>query len=60
VLFNSTQFVIFLAVVLPLYYVLAHRWHNAMLLVASYVFYGSSSGYPLVLVVLARKARNVS
>jgi D-alanyl-lipoteichoic acid acyltransferase DltB (MBOAT superfamily) len=40
VLFNSTQFLVFLAIVLPLYYALAHRWQNVMLLVASYVFYG--------------------
>ncbi len=40
-LFNSTQFIIFLAIVLPVYYVLAQRWQNRMLLVASYVFYAS-------------------
>jgi len=41
VLFNSFTFVLFLAVVLPAYYVLSHRWQNRMLLVASYVFYGA-------------------
>jgi D-alanyl-lipoteichoic acid acyltransferase DltB (MBOAT superfamily) len=40
-LFNSYTFVIFLAIVLPLYYVLAHRWQNRMLLVASYIFYAA-------------------
>ncbi|RPI29614.1 MAG: MBOAT family protein [Acidobacteria bacterium] len=39
-LFNSLEFFIFLAVVLPLYYVLNRRAQNAMLLGASYFFYG--------------------
>jgi len=39
-LFNSFVFVAFLAIVLPLYYGLSHRWQNRMLVVASYVFYG--------------------
>ena len=40
-LFNSFAFLAFFAVVIPLYFVLAHRWQNRMLLLASYVFYGS-------------------
>ncbi|MEI7838054.1 MAG: MBOAT family O-acyltransferase, partial [Planctomycetota bacterium] len=40
-LFNSYIFWAFLAVVLVLYRVLPHAWQNRMLLVASYVFYGS-------------------
>jgi alginate O-acetyltransferase complex protein AlgI len=40
VLFNSAVFFVFFAVVLALYRVLPHRGQNAMLLVASYVFYG--------------------
>ena len=40
-LFNSLVFAGFLAVILPLYYVLAHRWQNRLLLVASYVFYAA-------------------
>jgi len=40
-LFNSTQFVAFFLVVYALYLVLAHRYQNALLLAASYVFYGS-------------------
>ncbi|HPD30276.1 MAG TPA: MBOAT family O-acyltransferase [Phycisphaerae bacterium] len=40
-LFNSFIFVGFLSVVLPLYYVLSHKWQNRMLLAASYVFYGA-------------------
>ncbi|HEX6537346.1 MAG TPA: MBOAT family protein [Gemmatimonadaceae bacterium] len=39
-LFNSLTFAAFLAIVLPLYYLLPFRWQNRMLLVASYVFYG--------------------
>jgi D-alanyl-lipoteichoic acid acyltransferase DltB (MBOAT superfamily) len=38
--FNSLIFLIFLAIVLPLYYRLGHRGQNVMLVVASYVFYG--------------------
>ena len=40
-LFNSFEFVVFLALVLPLYYALAWRWQNRMLVVASYAFYAS-------------------
>jgi len=39
-LFNSFDFVVFLALVLVLYRFLGHRSQNRMLLVASYVFYG--------------------
>ncbi len=39
-LFNSLEFAIFLPVVLGLYYCLSHRAQNAMLLAASYLFYG--------------------
>ena len=39
--FTSLHYVLFLAVVYPLYRVLPHRAQNAMLLVASYYFYGS-------------------
>ena len=40
-LFNSLQFVVFLVVVYGLYLALDRRGQNLMLLVASYVFYGS-------------------
>ncbi len=40
-LFNSFEFVLFLAVVLALYRALPHRGQNTMLLVASYLFYGA-------------------
>ena len=41
-LFNTTGFVVFFAVVLVLYYLTAMKWRSkkAMLLLASYVFYG--------------------
>ena len=38
--FNSAIFLLFLALVLPVYYRLGHRGQNWFLLVASYVFYG--------------------
>ena len=41
-LFNTLQFVAFFVIVLSLYRTLSdYRWQNAMLLVASYVFYGA-------------------
>ena len=40
-LFHSLQFVAFFAIVYLLYRFLPHFWQNRMLLVASYVFYGS-------------------
>lgn len=39
-LFNSFEFLVFLAIVYALYLALSHRLQNWMLLVASYVFYG--------------------
>ena len=40
-LFNSLQFAIFFVIVYALYLMLKHKWQNRMLLLASYVFYGS-------------------
>jgi len=40
-LFNSLQFGIFFIIVFSLYAVSKHRWQNRLLLIASYVFYGS-------------------
>src|SRR5260370_26043883 len=37
---NSRAFVTLFLAVFPVYCVLRHRWQNALLLVASYVFYG--------------------
>jgi len=39
-IFNSLIFLLFLAVVLPVYYQLKHRPQNWFLLFASYFFYG--------------------
>lgn len=39
--FNSINFLIFFFITYGLYRCLGHRWQNRMLLVASYVFYGS-------------------
>ena len=52
-LFNSLVFLVFLAVVLPLYYVLGHRRQNLMLLVASYVFYGAWDWRFLILLLVS-------
>lgn len=38
--FNTSEFFVFLAIVLTLYYVLNHRWQNILLVVSSYIFYG--------------------
>src|SRR3954467_10427083 len=40
-LFNSIEFIAFFLIVYGLYAVLTHRYQNALLLAASYVFYGS-------------------
>jgi alginate O-acetyltransferase complex protein AlgI len=41
VLFNSWNFAHFLPIVLILYYALARRWQNVLLLTAGYIFYGT-------------------
>jgi len=38
--FNSITFLVFCAVVFPLYYLFPFRWQNYLLLAASYFFYG--------------------
>src|SRR5215213_3630822 len=40
-LFNSYIFWVFFALVISLYHALPFRWQNRMLLIASYVFYGT-------------------
>jgi D-alanyl-lipoteichoic acid acyltransferase DltB (MBOAT superfamily) len=52
-LFNSYIFWAFFAVVLVLYRVLGHRGQNRMLLVASYIFYGSWDWRFLSLIVFS-------
>jgi D-alanyl-lipoteichoic acid acyltransferase DltB (MBOAT superfamily) len=39
-IFNSTEFFIFLPIVLVLYYWASFKWQNILLLTASYIFYG--------------------
>ncbi len=39
--FNSVSFLIFFVIVYGLYLALNHKWQNRMLLLASYIFYGS-------------------
>src|SRR5204862_1529129 len=53
VLFNSFTFLAFFAIVLPLYYVLSHRWQNRMLLLASGIFYAAWSLWFLGLLLLS-------
>ncbi|HEV2758443.1 MAG TPA: MBOAT family protein [Acidimicrobiales bacterium] len=51
-LFNSLSYAVFLPVVLTAYYLAPRRWRIAVLLLASYWFYGSwSTGYLLLLVL---------
>ncbi len=38
-LFNSSQFIIFISIVLGIYYLLPHKRRNLLLLIASYIFY---------------------
>jgi len=40
-LFNTLQFALFFIIVYSLYLSCSHRWQNRLLLVASYVFYGT-------------------
>jgi len=53
VLFNSLDFALFIAILLPLYYVCRHRQQNRLLLVASYIFYGSWDWRFLSLILLS-------
>ncbi len=52
-LFNTVQFALFFLIVYGLYLVLPHRWQNRMLLVASYVFYGTWDWRFLSLIALS-------
>jgi len=52
-LFNSWQFIPFIAIVLGLYYRLPHRGQNVLLLIASYVFYGSWDWRFLILLIFS-------
>jgi len=39
-LFNSWEFILFLSIIIPVYYLLSHRSQNYFLIAASYFFYG--------------------
>lgn len=52
-LFNTFQFAYFLAILLPLYWALSHRWQNALLLAASYYFYANWDPRFLTLLILS-------
>jgi len=52
-LFNTVQFALFFFLVYGLYLVLPHRWQNRLLLVASYVFYGTWDWRFLSLIALS-------
>ena len=56
-LFNSFQFAYFLAIFLPLYWILRHRWQNVLVLAASYVFYASWNPKFLALLIQDEVAR---
>ena len=55
-LFNSLSYAVFLPVVLGAYYLAPRRWRVAVLLLASYWFYGSWNAGYLLLLVLATAA----
>jgi len=52
-LFNSLQFWMFFGVVYALYLALNHKWQNRMLLLASYIFYGSWDWRFLSLIIIS-------
>ena len=52
-LFNSIDYLIFLPLVWLAYRALGHRWQNRLLLVASYIFYGSWDWRFLSLILLS-------
>jgi alginate O-acetyltransferase complex protein AlgI len=59
-LFNSFTFWIFFACVLVLYALLRHRWQNVLLLIASYIFYGTWDWRFLTLIWLSTAVDFVS
>lgn len=52
-LFNSIEFLIFAAIVIPVYWVLPRVAQNCLLLGASYYFYGSVHGLFLLLILVS-------
>ncbi len=55
-LFNSLQFLVFFVIVYAFYLLLPHRWQNRMLLLASYIFYGSWDVRFLALLIFSTTA----
>ena len=49
-IFHSLDFVVFFVAVVALYWMLAHRWQNVLLLAASYFFYGYVHPWFLILI----------
>ena len=52
-LFHSLEFAVFFPVVIGLYFILSHKWQNRMLLLASYIFYGSWDWRYLSLILIS-------
>ena len=52
-LFNSLEFVIFILIVIPLHIFLRGRWWKAVLVVASYIFYGWANPYYCLLLLFS-------
>lgn len=50
--FISPDYVLFFAAVIPLFFVLRHRWRWVLLLIASYYFYGYYNAWYLPLIIL--------
>ena len=51
--FNSHQFLVFLPLVISLYYIVGERYRNILLLIASYIFYGSWDPRFLLLLIFS-------
>lgn len=51
--FTSPEFVIFFAVVIPLFFLIRHRWRWILLLAASYLFYAYGMAYYLPLIMFS-------
>ena len=52
-LFNSVQFLVFFPLVIAVYYLVNYKWRWLLLLVASYIFYGSWKIEFLSLIVIS-------
>ena len=52
-LFNSLEFIVFFIIVVPLYFILPHRYSWVLLLAASYIFYMFWKPAYILLIVLS-------